>query len=115
MYGLTWACAPFAVTFFAGRHNDVFGLSLSGMRMYGLSFLFSGLNIFAAIRLTAYGKGQYSGIITFLRSFALLLVFLLVLPEYYGINGMWLAVPAAELITLFVSVFSLRYIRVNQT
>lgn len=111
MYGLTWSCAPFAVTFFAGSHSAVFELSLSGMRMYGLSFLFSGLNIFAAIRLTAYGKGQYSGIITFLRSFALLLIFLFTLPKHYGINGMWLAVPAAEFITLFVSIFSLRYIK----
>lgn len=111
MYGLTWICAPFTVTFFAGSHSAVFELSLSGMRMYGLSFLFSGLNIFAAIRLTAYGKGQYSGIITFLRSFALLLIFLFTLPKHYGLNGMWLAVPAAEFITLFVSIFSLRFIK----
>ena len=115
MYGLTWICAPFAVTFFAGSHKDVFMLSLSGMRMYGLSFLFSGFNIFAAVRLTAYGKGTYSGIITFLRSFALLLIFLLILPKHYGINGMWLAVPAAEFITLFVSIFSLRFIQGNDS
>ncbi len=103
IYGLTYFCAPFAITFFAEKNSIIFKLSLSGMRLYGISFLFSGFNIFAAIRLTAYGKGHYSGMITFLRSFALLLIFLLILPKFWGIAGMWLAVPAAEAVIFWVS------------
>lgn len=57
-------------------------------------FLFSGINIFAAIRMMAYGKGYFSGLITFLRSFLLLLLFLIVLPLKFGLTGVWLAVPA---------------------
>ena len=79
------------------------------MRIYGVGFLFSGINIFAAIRMMAYGKGHFSGVITFLRSFALLLLFLILLPAVYGINGIWLAVPAAEMLTLIVSVVSLGF------
>lgn len=59
-------------------------MAVSGMRIYGLGFLFAGLNIFSAVRMIAYGKGHVSGVITFLRSFALLLLFLILLPLYLG-------------------------------
>lgn len=108
LYAVTYFCAPFAILFFAPKDSAVFEISLTGMRLYGLGFLFSGFNILAAVRLTAYGKGYYSGIITFLRSFALLLLFLLVLPPIYGINGMWMAVPVAEVVTLGISLWSLK-------
>ncbi|MBS6396050.1 MAG: Na+-driven multidrug efflux pump [Clostridiales bacterium] len=108
VYAITFFCAPLGVLFFAERSSMVYTLAVSGMRLYGLGFLFSGLNIFSAIRLTAYGKGHFSGIITFLRSFALLLLFLLLLPGFFGLNGVWLAVPLAELLTFFVSVWFIR-------
>ena len=78
------------------------------LSFYGLGFLFSGINIFAAIRMMAYGKGYFSGLITFLRSFLLLLLFLIVLPLKFGLTGVWLAVPAAEALTLLVAVWFLR-------
>ena len=55
-----------------------------------------------------YGKGYISGMITFLRSFALLLLFLIVLPRFLELNGIWLAVPAAEILTLIVALWTLR-------
>lgn len=104
LYLLTVLLAPLGVRCFAADGSPVFSLAVSGMRLYGLGFLFSGVNIFSAIRMTAYGKGHISGLITFLRSFALLLLFLTVLPQKLGIAGLWLAVPAAEALTVSVSV-----------
>lgn len=93
---------------FANTASPVFPIAVSGMRIYGLGFLFSGINIYAAVRMMAYGKGYFSGLITFLRSFALLLLFLTVLPQKFGLTGVWLAVPAAEVLTLLVAVWFLR-------
>lgn len=95
---------------FAERNSGVYELAVPGMRIYGLGFLFSGINIFSAIRMMVYGKGHFSGVITFLRSFVLLLLFLILLPAVCGINGIWLAVPAAEFLTLFVSIVSLIFV-----
>lgn len=103
IYTLTYFLAPLGVSCFAPSASPVFSLAVSGMRIYGLGFLFAGINIFSAIRMMAYGKGHFSGIITFLRSFALLLLFLVFLPQIWGMNGIWLAVPAAEFLTVFVS------------
>ena len=108
IYALTYSLAPFAVSCFTDTSSPVFPIAVSGMRIYGLGFLFSGINIFAAIRMMAYGKGYFSGLITFLRSFLLLLLFLIVLPLKFGLTGVWLAVPAAEALTLLVAVWFLR-------
>ena len=70
------------------------------MRLYGLGYLVAGLNIFTAIRLTSYGKGHWSAVVTLLRSFLLLIVFLLWLPKVWGMAGLWLAMPLAEMITI---------------
>lgn len=107
IYSLTFVLAPLGVSFFTKEGSSVYTLAVSGMRIYGLGFLFAGINIFASIRMMAYGKGHLSGIITFLRSFALLLLFLVFLPAFWGINGIWMAVPMAESLTLFVSIVSL--------
>ena len=64
----------------------------------------AGLNIFTAIRLTSYGKGHWSAVVTLLRSFLLLIVFLLWLPKVWGMAGLWLAMPLAEMITIAASV-----------
>ena len=111
IYALTYFLAPTGVSCFADKSSPVFTIAVSGMRIYGLGFLFSGVNIFAAVRMMSYGKGYFSGLITFLRSFALLLLFLAVLPLRFGLTGVWIAVPAAEALTLLVSIRFLRPIR----
>ena len=111
IYALTYFLAPAGVSCFTDNSSPVFSLAVSGMRIYGLGFLFSGINIFAAVRMMSYGKGYFSGLITFLRSFALLLLFLTVLPRIFGLAGVWLAVPAAETLTILVSVWFLRPIQ----
>ena len=108
LYGCTYLLAPIGVRFFASPGSTVFDMAVSGLRLYGLGFLFSGINIFAAIRMMTYGKGYISGMITFLRSFALLLLFLTILPRFLELNGIWLAIPAAEILTLVVALWTLR-------
>lgn len=103
IYALTYRLAPLGVSLFTDASSPVFSLAVSGMRIYGLGFLFSGINIFAAIRLMAYGKGHLSGLLTFLRSFALLVLFLTILPMKFELYGIWFAVPAVEFLTLFIS------------
>lgn len=102
IYGITFFGAPLAVSVFISQTEAVYAMAVSGMRLYGLGFLFTGFNIFAAIRLMSYGRGHLSGIITFFRSFGLLLLFLILLPKIWGITGVWLAVPAAEIVTFFM-------------
>lgn len=61
------------------------------------------LNIFSSARFTALSNGKVSAIISFLRTFVLLVAFLLLLPLLWGVNGIWLAIPLAELVGVVIS------------
>lgn len=104
LYAFTYLLAPLGVGFFSETGSNVYTMAIHGMRWYGLGFIFSGLNIFSAIRFMAYGKGHLSGAITFLRSFALLILFLIILPQFWELNGVWLSVPFSESLTLLISI-----------
>ena len=57
----------------------------------------TGFNIFASGMFTALSNGVVSAVLAFSRSFVFMLVAMLILPVFLGVNGIWLATPAAEL------------------
>ena len=54
---------------------------------------------------TALSNGIVSAVLAFSRSFVFMLAAMLTLPLALGVNGVWLATPAAELMALALSVF----------
>lgn len=57
---------------------------------------------------TAFSNGKVSAIISFLRTFVFIILGIMLLPRVLGVDGVWLAVPFAEVLTMIVS---LAYIR----
>ena len=53
---------------------------------------------------TALSNGMVSAVLAFSRSFVFMLITMLVLPAVLGVNGIWLATPAAELMALVLSI-----------
>lgn len=104
LYAAAFLLAPFAVACFAGKGSYVYDLGVRGVRIYSIGYFFAGISIFTAVRFTSYGKGQYAAIITALRSFLLLLVFLFILPGLFGMDGIWMSVPSAEAVTVTVTI-----------
>ncbi len=54
---------------------------------------------------TALSNGVVSAILAFSRSFVFMMAAMLLLPAILGVNGIWLATPAAELMALALSAF----------
>ncbi len=52
---------------------------------------------------TALSNGAVSAVLAFSRSFVFMLAALFLLPFLLGINGVWLATPAAEFMALVLS------------
>lgn len=88
---------------FVGYDKSLFDMTRHGFRLYGLSFLICGFNIFASSFFTALSNGAVSAAISFLRTLVFQITVVLVLPLLLGIDGVWLAVTAAEGMTLIVT------------
>ena len=93
------------VSVFARPDNPVYDLAVTGNRICTLALFFIGFNIFASGMFTALSNGIVSAVLAFSRSFVFMAAAMLVLPLLLGVNGIWLATPAAELMALSLSVF----------
>lgn len=88
---------------FADKGTPVYEIARKGFLIFPFSFLFCGMNIFTSAAFTALSDGKRSAILSFLRTFGLITVLLLILPDLLGVTGVWLAVPIAEGITMIVA------------
>ena len=91
------------VSVFACPDNPVYGLAVTGNRICTIALFFIGFNIFASGMFTALSNGAVSAILAFSRSFLFMLITMLVLPVVFGVNGIWMATPVAELMALALS------------
>lgn len=91
------------VSVFARSDNPVYGLAVTGNRICTIALFFIGFNIFASGMFTALSNGAVSAILAFSRSFLFMLITMLVLPVVFGVNGIWMATPVAELMALALS------------
>lgn len=80
--------------------KDLLALTTHGMKLYCISFILSGFNIFGSAFFTALNNGTVSAAISFLRTLLFQVVSILTLPLIIGVDGIWLAVVAAEAMAL---------------
>lgn len=95
----------YIVLAFVSRQEAAYELTLNGFVIFSISYLFNGLNIYCSGLFTALSDGKSSAVISFSRTFGFILIFLLTLPQLLGVNGVWLAVPCAEGLTVFLSLW----------
>ena len=79
--------------------------------LYGTGFLFAGMNIVGSAALSAVESVKAAFAASILRGFAAISVFAFLLSAFFGLNGVWAAFPAAELVTLFVTAFGLHQLQ----
>lgn len=89
---------------YVGYDDNLMKLTENAFRIYSVSFLIVGINIFASAFFTALNNGKVSAIISFTRTFAFQVIIVMVLPLIFGINGIWWATAVAETLALFISV-----------
>lgn len=100
--------APFIVQIFTPVETETYAIAKEGFFLFSINYIFAGINIFASSMFTAFSDGKTSAIISFVRTFVLLVLNILLLPAVLGVTGIWLAVPTAEFFTVFLSLFYFR-------
>lgn len=89
---------------YVGYDAQLYELTARGFQFFAISFLMSGISIFASSFFTALNNGAVSAAISFLRTVVFQVASILILPIFIGTDGIWLSVSAAELCALAVSV-----------
>ncbi|ADC49323.1 Na+-driven MATE multi-drug efflux protein [Alkalihalophilus pseudofirmus OF4] len=98
---------PYMIQLMAGKGSEVYEIAKSGFWIFSIGFLFLGVNTFTSMLFTALSNGKISAIISLLRTLVFVLTALWTLPFIIGVNGIWIAVPLAEFLSIMVCAFFL--------
>lgn len=105
---LSFASAkPFARVI-VGYDEEVLKMSVYAYRIYGFSFLFAGVGVFAGAFFTALNDSFTAGSISFIRTMIFQIGTVLLMPLFMGVDGIWFAPVAAEIFAFLVAIFYLK-------
>lgn len=93
---------------FVGYDKELLALTIRGFSIFSFCFLFSGFAIFGSSFFTALNNGLISASIAFLRTLVFQIAAVLILPLFWGVDGIWLSIVAAEVMAVVVTVFFLK-------
>ena len=89
---------------FVGYDAQLYAMTVRGLRFYAVSFLLSGFNIFGSSFFTALNNGMVSAAISFLRTVVFEVAAVLILPFFFGLDGVWCAITVAELASILITI-----------
>ena len=89
---------------FVGYDAQLYAMTVRGLRFYSVSFLLSGFNIYGSSFFTALNNGVVSAAISFLRTVVFEVAAVLILPLFFGLDGVWCAITVAELASILITI-----------
>ena len=89
---------------YAEEAENVMNMAVQGIRIYAFAFLIMGFNLFGSSFFTALNDGKTSAILAECRTLVFLIIPLLILPQFFEVNGVWMSLPAAEVLSLILTV-----------
>lgn len=96
---------------FVGYDQELKALTGRAIRIYMISFMICGLNMFVSAWFTALNNGIVSAIAAFARTLVFELGAIFLLPLILGLDGVWLAVDLADVMALIMSAILLAAFR----
>lgn len=90
---------------FVSSNEIILDMTVHGMKIFSLSFLFMGIAIFGSGFFTALNDGVTSAIISFLRTLVFQLGAITVLPLIFGnLDSIWFSIVFAELMAIILTI-----------
>ncbi len=90
---------------FVGYDGELTDLTVRAFYIYSCCFLFSGFSIFGSSFFTALNDGLVSALIAFLRTLVFQVIAVLCLPLLFKLDGIWISIVVAEIMSIFVTLF----------
>lgn len=98
VFGFTWLCSPWIVGLFLTPDAPAYTIAVRGLPWFAAGYPFFGINVVTIGYYQSIERGRLATWLTVLRGIVLMTLCFLVLPRLAGEAGIWLSVPAAELL-----------------
>lgn len=109
LYGLIfWAASPIAAVFNSQGDPLLQQMAAEGLRWYFTSCFFTGINVVLAVYFSSTDRSRPANAISLLRGLLLPVPIAFFLAALGGMEGLWLAVTATELLVFILGGFLYR-------
>ena len=88
---------------FVGYDPELMEITVRAFIICALPFLFMWLNLYTSSFFTALNNGAVSAAVSFIRSLILPTVCILIMPHFFGLDGVWYALLTSEFFGTLVS------------
>ena len=99
---------------FINPDSAILSMSAPAIRIYFVGFMMLGINMVFICYFQAILKNGYSMIICLMRGLILVVAFAYIFPLFMDVTGIWLAVPAAETITMLFGIYLIYFKKSTQ-
>ena len=105
VYSVIFACSDFIAGIFNSEGNQTLQtIAVSGLKLYFLGCVFAGINIVLSVYFTSTNDPKPAWVISLMRGFFVIIPLAFIMSAIWGMKGLWLVFPAAELIVCIVGV-----------
>ncbi len=92
---------------FVSYDAELLDMTVHAFGIFSFAFLFSGFSIFGSSFFTALNDGLTSALISFLRTLVFQLAAVLLFPLIWGLDGIWLSIVGAEVMSIIATLLFL--------
>lgn len=110
-FALVFPLARPIALLFARRSANVVAMAVRGTFLFAGGFLLMGFNQFASGFFTALNDGKTSAIVSLFRTLVFLIIPMLILPRFWGVDGVWISMPTAEVLSILLCVYYFRHMK----
>lgn len=103
MVATAFVSAESLTRLFVGYDQELTEITIHGFFLFSFAFLFAGIGIFSSGFFTALNNGLISAVISFLRTLCFQTAAVLILPRFWGVDGIWFSAVGAEIMAALVS------------
>ena len=95
--------------------DKLISLALNGIKIYSITLPIIGISILGTVYFQSIGSAKVSMILGLLRQVIILIPVILVVPKAYGLDGVWMSQPIADLGSMIVvGLFLIRDIKIRR-
>ena len=90
---------------FVSHNEELLNMTAMILRIYSIQFIICGFNIFSSGFFTALNNGLVSAILSFTRILVFQFLSILILPIFFGLNGVWCSIIVAESLSFALTIY----------
>ena len=103
LFGTAFLLSDMLAKIFVGYDAALYAMTARGFRLYAVSYLLAGFNIYGSSFFTALNNGIVSAVISFLRTVVFEVAAIMILPVFFRLDGIWCAITVAETASLLIT------------